>query len=461
MFVWPQFRSINPISLNNNIKYSDGSLEFFRGSFFISRVRPLQLWLAAFLFLLTQWASWAGTWTALIHSPPEAINTMLLLPDGTVMAAGANTQSLWYRLTPDASGSYVNGTWTTLAAMHDTRLYFSSQVLTNGRVLVAGGEYGTGTTNSEVYDPVNNTWTTVPLPAGLITMNNVPDASTGQNSAGFLDSGSEMLPNGNVLIAPVFPVNYGGTVIYNVSANSWQAGPTLYRGFYQDEASWVKLADQSILTIDPFGTNSERYIPALNQWVNDANVPVQLYDPYGSELGAAFLLPDGRAFYLGSTGKTALYTPSGSSSPGSWVAGPVIPNAQGTPDAPAAMMVNGVVLCAVSPVPTSANHFPTPVSFYEYDPVANAFTQVNGPTGTTYPSSTYTMRMLDLPDGTVLFSTSDSQLYVYQPSGSPLAAGQPTITGLTANDGGSFHLTGFLFNGISGGGRLWRRCPDE
>jgi hypothetical protein len=115
------------------------------------------------------------------------------------------------------------------------------------------------------------------------------------------------------------------------------------------------------------------------------------------------------------------------------------------------MMVDGKILCAVSPVPTSANHFPSPTSFYEFDPVANSFTQVNGPTGSTYGSSTYTLRMLDLPDGTVLFSTSGSQLYVYQPGSGPLAAGKPTINSITPNLDGSYHLTGQLLNGISEG----------
>jgi len=67
----------------------------------------------------------------------------------------------------------------------------------------------------------------------------------------------------------------------------------------------VKLLDDSILTIDPFGTNSERYIPGSNSWVNDGSLPVSLYDPYGDELGAGFLLADGRAFFLGSSGHTA------------------------------------------------------------------------------------------------------------------------------------------------------------
>jgi hypothetical protein len=115
------------------------------------------------------------------------------------------------------------------------------------------------------------------------------------------------------------------------------------------------------------------------------------------------------------------------------------------------MMVNGIILCAVTPVPTSADHFPSPTSFYEFDPVANSFTQVNGPTGFSYNSATYIMRMLDLPDGTVLFSASDSQLYVYQPDGSPLTSGKPTINSISGNLDGSFHLTGLLLNGITEG----------
>ncbi|HEV7454972.1 MAG TPA: immunoglobulin domain-containing protein, partial [Candidatus Saccharimonadales bacterium] len=247
------------------------------------------------------------------------------------------------------------------------------------------------------------------------------------------------------------PATSGGTVIYVAASNTWIAGGGLFRGSYQDEASWVKLADDSILTIDPFGSQSERYIPSLNRWIDDATVPIALYDSFGFELGAAFLLPAGRAFFLGATGNTALYTPSGNTNMGVWQAGPVIPNAQGTPDAPAAMMVNGKILCAVSPVPTSANHFPSPSSVYEFEPVAIAFTQVSGPTGSTYPGATYVMRMLDLPDGTVLLATSGSQLYVYQPGGLPLAAGQPAVSNITQNADQSFHITGTLLNGISEG----------
>src|SRR5207248_8227561 len=103
-----------------------------------------------------------GTWTRVTRTAPEAVELMLLMPDGTVMAAsqgGASDGSGWFKLTPDSHGSYINGTWTTLASMHYTRLYYASDVLKDGRVFIAGAEYGSGTNSAEVYDPKSNTWT--------------------------------------------------------------------------------------------------------------------------------------------------------------------------------------------------------------------------------------------------------------------------------------------------------------
>ncbi|MGH7978137.1 MAG: hypothetical protein ACREE6_02080, partial [Limisphaerales bacterium] len=176
-----------------------------------------------------------------------------------------------------------------------------------------------------------------------------------------------------------------------------------------------------------------------------------IYDPTLFEIGAAIFLPDGRAFFLGDSGHTALYTPSGNTNPGSWVAGPDIPNGQGTPDAPAAMMVNGKILCAVAPAET----YNPPTSFFEYDYTSGSvgsFAQVSSPTGgLTDNVPSYQTLMLDLPDGNVLYSHFGSDLYVYQPVGSQLAAGKPTISSITQNADGSYHLTGTLLNGISEG----------
>ena len=369
----------------------------------------------------------SGTWTQLTHNAPGGVGTMLLLPDGSVMAQINGTSADWARLTPDASGSYLRGTWSRLASMHDTRLYYSSQVLQSGSLFVAGGEYGSGGKTGEVYDPLTNTWTSLPS----------------QRFGGFSDSVSETLPDGNVLIAPVAPATSGYTVIFNPSTTTWSLGPKLYRGGSADEQSWLKLADGSILSVDGANT-SERYIPTLNRWVNDGAVPLNLFDQ-NHELGAGFLLADGRALFLGASGHTAVYTPSGTSAPGTWVAGPSIPSGQGTPDAPAAMLPDGTVLLAVGPAGTLKG----PTTFYLYDPSTNAFSFVPG--APNLSGAPFGDRMLDLPDGTVLFTDGGSTLFDYDPQSTPLADGTPTITGIQSNGDGTYQLTGTLLNGISEG----------
>jgi len=61
--------------------------------------------------------------------------------------------------------------------------------------------------------------------------------------------------------------------------------------------------------------------------------------------------------------------------------------------------------------------------------------------------------MLALPDGRVLYTNFGNQLYTYSldTAPSPLAAGKPTITSITANANGSYHLIGTGLNGISEG----------
>ena len=398
-----------------------------------------------------------GTWVALNHSAPGGIETMLLLSDGTVMAQGGGSSTTWYKLTPDTTGSYINGSWTTLTSMHYSRLYYSSDMLTNGNVFVAGAEYGTGTTNAEIYNPVANSWSIIAVPSGIIDKNNTV-GSDGGNSGGFIDSASSLLSNGQVLITPVANYSDGETTTYNQVPNTWSTA-FLQNSGNEDEASLVRLPDDSILVVDSESTASERYIPSSNTWVDDSTVPVSLYDPYGGEEGPGFLLPNGKVFYIGSTATTAIYTPSGSTSPGSWIAGPGIPGSLGAPDAPACMMNNGKILCALSPTPyrlDGTNYvFTTPSYFYEYNYSSGsvgAFTQVHAPGGGfTRNEVTYNDRMLQLPNGNVLFTDGGSQLYVYEPDLSPIAAGQPAIYSVSWNLDGSLHITGTLFNGISAG----------
>src|SRR5262249_59621250 len=62
-----------------------------------------------------------GSWIPVANLAPSTIGTMMLLSDGTVMAQGGGQVNTWFKLTPDAGGSYANGTWSRLASMTATR----------------------------------------------------------------------------------------------------------------------------------------------------------------------------------------------------------------------------------------------------------------------------------------------------------------------------------------------------
>jgi hypothetical protein len=172
----------------------------------------------------------------------------------------------------------------------------------------------------------------------------------------------------------------------------------------------------------------------------------------GSEIGPAVLLLDGRAWFLGANGKTAFYTPSGTTNNGTWAPGPDLPNGQACPDAPAAVMVNGHVLFTCSPIPVTTYPFTTPTSYYDYDPVTNGFARQSAPAGgLTANHATYSTCLLVLPDGNVLYSNEGTQLYVYTPGSPALASARPVIHGVVWNGDGSLHMTGTQLNGKTGG----------
>jgi len=349
-----------------------------------------------------------GTWAPVSSLMPDfSGGVSLLLSDGTILvkACGGGTDTvgaIWDKLRPDTNGSYINGTWSRTATMHSTRLFCSSQTLRDGRVYMAGGEYGSGTRTAEIYNPVTDSWTTTtgPLTGGRF----------------ILDGNSEMLPDGRVLQNCVLPSSELND-IYNPLTDSFSIAPSCLGG--ADEAGWLLLPDNSVLFIDIDSKLSERYIPSLNIWKRDDTVPVMLYDPLGYEAGASFLLPDGRGFFIGSEPVTAYYTPSGDTANGRWAAGPAIPDSLGAVDAAASMMPNGKILCALSQQAVPDTEFLIPAWFYEFDYLTNSFTEVPACAG----GDTMNIRcsqtgMLNLPDGNILMTVQNSkQVYVYQPGG--------------------------------------------
>jgi hypothetical protein len=310
----------------------------------------------------------AADWKPLANLAPNFPGTMILLSDGTVMVQNYSNPAYqgWIRLTPDATGSYVNGTWSLLAPMSTPRLYFASEVLPNGNVWVLGGEYSgsplrsTWTPTGEVYDPVSNTWSPI--------ASYPPEAGCPLGAAAcFGDDPSKLLPRGMILAGDLVSRT---PHLYDIATDAWlAAGPKVYAD-QSDEESWVKLPNGEILTYDLFhsvqtgGQYAEKYNPVTNTWssVSPSDGTAQGFIPQlssarvGFELGPAFRLQDGRIFLIGATGHTAFYTPSTNT----WTAGPDIvgtlsglPSPFGADDAPGAEMPNGHVLFTADAGPSS------------------------------------------------------------------------------------------------------------
>jgi hypothetical protein len=391
----------------------------------------------------------ASNWTA-VTAAPSTIGTMMLLTDGTVIAQQAGITNTWFKLTPNSSGSYVNGTWSTIATMNVSRLYFGSNVLQNGNVFVVGGEYSNGQNNwtntGEIYNSALNSWAPI---------TNFPNSQFG-------DDPTQVLETGNILSGYLSGPQ---TYLYNPSGNSWSATGTKQGSDRSDEEGWIKLPDDSILSYNVFSTGNglgsapnagQRYYqtgPNAGTWVTTGTVPVSLSNnAVGAELGPAVLLPNGKVFQAGGNNNTAIYDPSTDT----WATGPVMPGGLAADDSAGVLLPNGQFLfTADTPL------FHNPAHILDYDYGTNTITDVTPTVANGDPadlvtqltnSPSFTSRFLMLPTGQALYTAGGgSTIYVYTPSGLQLQSSAPTIGSITANGNNSYTLTGSQLNGASEG----------
>jgi hypothetical protein len=380
----------------------------------------------------------AQKWQSLTHPPTFFTDTALLLTDGTVIVH-ENCSPNWHRLTPDKTGSYVNGTWSKIASMPSNYapLYFASQVLPDGRVLVEGGEYNdthcdpAETTQGAIYDPVKNKWTNVNPPRGW-------------NAIG--DSPAIVLPNGTLMLG-----QNGSTAsaFFNAKTLAWTLEGSGKSDAYAEEGMEL-LPDGKVLLVDTQNTpNSEIFNPKTNTWTSAGSTIVDLSINAGEETGPALLRPEGTVFAMGANGNgaghTAIYHPT----TGKWAAGPDFPNNDDMADAPAAVLPNGNILCETSPF-----IFKTPVTFYEFD--GKKFNKVPSPKFTGHPPTSYQGRLLVLPTGQILYTLADGvtkDAEVYTAKGTFQSAWAPTITAAPSSvtRGNTYKISGTQFNGLTHG----------
>jgi hypothetical protein len=399
------------------------------------------------LFAVMEGVAAAGTWTRVTRTNPQFANgIMMLLTDGTVMVESGNDNQTWTKLAPDSTGSYVNGTWTTLARMSTPRLYFGSNVLPDGRVFVLGGEYSGPFLNQnfsntgEIYNPVTNKWTAIAK---------FPMAQFG-------DDPTVLLPDGTIMAGHLSSAQ---TFVYYPQYDFWFNGATKLRNDQSDEETWIMLPGYQVLSYDVFSSvtlnqgHAQKYDYFSDQWLDAGNVPVILSTAtQGFELGPGAMLPNGKVIQIGANENTAIYTPpANSTQPGTWAAGPTLPAGMGADDAPGAMLPDGHFLFLAD-----SYLFNSPTLLFDYDYTTNTLTDITA----TLPAqlrnelangSAYTCRMLVLPNGAMLMTTGSSTLWEFMPSGTSQATWKPTISTVTKTGTHTFRLTGARLTGISEG----------
>lgn len=379
----------------------------------------------------------AQSLTPLTHQPPTSVGLPFLLTDGTVLVQGGNLTD-WYKLTPDASGSYVNGTWSQVASIPSAWNYapdaFASAVLADGRLLIEGGEYNQGqfvlTNLGAIYDPVHNTWTQLAPPPGWDNIG---------------DSPSVVLPDGKFLIGRKLDEQIA---LLDPATMQWTLMGSSNKSDFNSEEGWTLMPDGSILTVDVKNApNSERYLPWMAAWISDGSTVVDLHTPYTGqpipypggvydppgEVGPQIRRPDGTVFATGAAkrlrnGHTSVYHPGNTATdPGQWVPGPNFPHDEAG-DSAASLLPNGNVLVLGGSG-----------KLYEFD----------GSTLKAGPKAGAGGILMTLPSGETL--VTGRKVQVYTTTGSPQPAWAPAISSVpgTLTRGASYTVSGTQFNGLS------------
>jgi hypothetical protein len=291
------------------------------------------------------------------------------------------------------------------------------------------------TNRGAIYDPVADSWTSVPAPSGWSQIG---------------DAQSVVLPDGTFVIAGIM---YNQMAYLNSATLTWSPFTSIGKNhgtfpLYYSEEDWTLLPNGSVLTVDAWvDYYSDIYNPSTFTWTAGGSTIVNLATPASCyEVGPAVLMYNGKVFALGATNNTSIYN----TATGIWTPGPSLPTGYGVADGPAAPLPNGNVLIDVSPT-SASDCYQMGSQFYEFD--GAQLLPVPGPFGVETRASDQGY-MLVLPTGQILFTDEAPFVHVYTSSGTYQPSWQPTIASFPATvvrGGKNYLISGTQFNGLSQG----------
>jgi len=385
-----------------------------------------------------------ATLEPLTNQPPAyvGLGPPFLLTDGSIMFQDDTYTGFW-KLTPDANGNYLDGTWTELASLPAEWNYgpyaYASAVLADGRVLIEGGEYNLGgpfslTNLGAIYDPVADAWTQVDPPPGWDFIG---------------DASSIVMPNGKFLLGNKLDQRIAEL---DPATMTWTA--LGFAGKAEDfnaEEGWTLLPDGSFITVDVLAapiTERYTYVDAENagSWASLGATQGSLAWNYGKppiifpggtylppgETGQCMLMPGTLVFCTGASDDQAshiAHTAILDTTTMTWGTGPDFPPGDDAGDTSAVLLPNGNVLVSA-----------TSGQLYEFDG------------GTLAPtlSAGSSARLIVLPNGQALVNGGDVELYTPDDTiPHALAIAQIIDLPYFVIPGNSYRVIGFQLNGVS------------
>lgn len=213
--------------------------------------------------------------------------TSTLLPDGKVLVAGGFISGGTPTNTCEIYDPTTN-TWNfTMEPMATMRVHHAATLLNNGKVLVSGGERISGGDSAEIFDPSTGTWTTV-MPNTIVR-----DLHT-----------MTVLPNGKVLavgglVGPSMSTD--AVNLFDPTSNTWTPADSLNQSRCRHSATLLPngkvLVAGGALNGSSTLDSAEIYDPDTDNWV-PAGDTLQV-----ARVGfSATLLPNGKTLFVGGSG---------------------------------------------------------------------------------------------------------------------------------------------------------------